>query len=374
MYDYADKDFDVNPYDSEHGTHVAGIIGGKDDVITGVATNTQLALMKVFGDTTSGAEAEDIVAALEDSVVLGVDCINMSLGTSCGFSREADNDSINAVYDAIEEAGISLIAAASNDYSSGYGGPNGNVNKVSNPDSGTVGSPSSYSNTLSVASISGLKSNYLVANNDYTFFFTESADVTAKKQEFVKDLCKADSELNTAGTKTYQYVTIPGVGIDASYNGIDVKGKIALVKRGSNTFDEKVKNAKKNGAVAVIIYNNVEGDISMSITDKDHIPAISVTKEVGLKLAEKKSGTITVSTTNLAGPFISDFSSWGPTPSLELKPEITAHGGEIKSAIPGDSYDSMSGTSMAAPNMCGVVVLIRQYLKENILMLPQKKL
>lgn len=365
MYDYADKDFDVNPYDSEHGTHVAGIIGGKDDVITGVATNTQLALMKVFGDTTSGAEAEDIVAALEDSVVLGVDCINVSLGTSCGFSREADNDSINAVYDAIEEAGISLIAAASNDYSSGFGGPNGNVNKVSNPDSGTVGSPSSYSNTLSVASISGLKSNYLVANNDYTFFFTESADVTAKKQEFVKDLCKADSELNTAGTKTYQYVTIPGVGIDASYNGIDVKGKIALVKRGSNTFDEKVKNAKKNGAVAVIIYNNVEGDISMSITDKDHIPAISVTKEVGLKLAEKKSGTITVSTTNLAGPFISDFSSWGPTPSLELKPEITAHGGEIKSAIPGDSYDSMSGTSMAAPNMCGVVVLIRQYLKEK---------
>ncbi len=365
MYDYADKDFDVNPYDSEHGTHVAGIIGGKDDVITGVATNTQLALMKVFGDTTSGAESEDIVAALEDAVVLGVDCINMSLGTSCGFSSEADNDSINAVYKAIEDAGISLIAAASNDYSSGYGGPKGNVNKVTNPDSGTVGSPSSYTNTLSVASISGLKSNYMVANNDYTFFFTECADVTGKKQEFVKDLCAADSELSASGTKTYEYVTVPGVGISASYNGLDVKGKIALVKRGTNTFDEKVKNAKKNGAVAVIIYNNVEGDISMSITDNTHIPAISVTKEVGNKLAEQKTGTITISSSNLAGPFISDFSSWGPTPSLELKPEITAHGGEIKSAIPGDSYDSMSGTSMAAPNMCGVVVLIRQYLKEK---------
>lgn len=138
-YDYADKDYDVNPYDSEHGTHVAGIIGGKDDTITGVATNTQLVLMKVFADTSGGAETDDILAALNDAVILGVDCINMSLGTSCGFNREADNDAINETYDAVEAAGISLITAASNDYSSGMGGPNGNTNKTSNPDSGTVG-------------------------------------------------------------------------------------------------------------------------------------------------------------------------------------------------------------------------------------------
>ena len=49
-YDYADKDTDVAPYESNHGTHVAGIIAGQDDVITGVAINTQLVLMKVFGD------------------------------------------------------------------------------------------------------------------------------------------------------------------------------------------------------------------------------------------------------------------------------------------------------------------------------------
>ena len=34
--------------ESGHGTHVAGIIGGKDDTITGVATNAQLAIFKVF--------------------------------------------------------------------------------------------------------------------------------------------------------------------------------------------------------------------------------------------------------------------------------------------------------------------------------------
>ncbi|MDE7101030.1 MAG: S8 family serine peptidase, partial [Anaeroplasmataceae bacterium] len=106
-YDYADKDPDVTPFDSEHGTHVAGIIGGSDSTITGVAVNTQLVLLKVFSDLTTGAKTEDILAALEDAVLLDVDAINMSLGTSCGFSRLEDDDYLNSVYDKIEEAGIS---------------------------------------------------------------------------------------------------------------------------------------------------------------------------------------------------------------------------------------------------------------------------
>lgn len=359
-YDYADKDTNVDPYDSEHGTHVAGIIGGKDSVITGVAVDTQLVLMKVFPDLSTGGKTEDILLALEDAVLLNVDCINMSLGSSCGFSREVDEENVNRIYDRLNESGISVLTAASNSYSTGFGGEQGNTNMVTNPDSGTVGSPSTYAPCLSVASISGTKSKYMVGNGESVIFFKESNSITGQENDFFKELGV------TEGVSTeYEYVTVPGTGGKTSYTGLDVKGKIALVRRGDNTFEEKARYAKNAGAVACIIYNNIDGDISMSMGKSDHIPTISISKDDGTILAAKKSGTLKISYDNQAGPFMSDFSSWGPTPSLELKPEITAHGGNIKSSVPGGGYDELSGTSMATPNLCGIVVLIRQFLKDK---------
>ena len=363
-YDYADRDYDVFPYDSNHGTHVAGIIGGKDSEITGIAVDTQLVLMKVFPDLDDGGKTEDILAALEDAVLLGVDAINMSLGSSCGFAREEDDDKLNEVYDSINASGISLITAASNSYSSSFGGEQGNTNFVTNPDSGTVGSPSTYDAALSVASISGTKSKYLIANNSKVVFFTESSSINGKENDFFKGIYESLGK-SLDETLTLEYVTVPGVGKEVNFLSLDVEGKIALIRRGDNTFEEKAKNAKAHGAIACIIYNNIEGDISMSMGKSDHIPTISISKELGTALAKKDKGTFTISYNNQAGPFMSDFSSWGPTPSLGIKPEITAHGGNIKSSVPGGGYDQLSGTSMATPNLCGIVVLIRQYLKEE---------
>ncbi len=363
-YDYADKDPDVTPFTSEHGTHVAGIIGGQDDVIIGVATNTQLVLLKVFGDLVEGAKTEDILAGLEDAVILGVDAINMSLGTSCGFSTlygdKSEDVQTNKIYDKIEKAGISLVVAASNDYSSGQGGEESNTNKTTNPDSATVGAPSTYNAALSVASISGVKSKYITTDDGYLFFFHEANSSGSEPYDFYEMLNLPENE-----DKVIEYVTVPGNGIQVNYSSIDVKGKVALVKRGENSFEDKARIAYENGAVACIIYNNVGGDILMSAGNDLKIPLCSISKDDGVYLASKKSGKLIFNNSNQAGPFMSDFSSWGPNPDLTLKPEITAHGGNIKSAIPGGGYDELSGTSMASPNMCGIVVLIRQYLKEK---------
>jgi len=362
-YDYADKDPNILPFNSSHGTHVAGIIGGYDDTIRGVALDAQFAIMKVFSDYKQGAEDGDILAALEDSVKLGVDAINMSLGSSSGFSFEYEPDEAykNEVYGRIEDAGISLIVAAGNDFSSGFGSEEGNTNKTHNPDSGVHGSPGSYESSFAVASINGNKENYLLANGKDEVFFNEAVNANAKKYSFYEMLgINKDNPL-----KELEYVTVPGNGYAVNYTGIDVQGKIALVRRGDITFEEKVRHAAEAGAIGIIIYNNVFGQISMTVGNEPKIPVVSIGKDEGDAMAERESGSLLFDFNSEAGPFMSDFSSWGPTPDLHLKPEITAHGGNIYSAIAGGEYEEQSGTSMASPNMCGITVLIRQYVMER---------
>lgn len=357
-YDYADNDPDVYSTHNNHGTHVSGVIVGKDDTITGVAPNAQLVSMKIFSDVEDSAMSSWILSALEDCVVLGVDVINMSLGTACGFSRESDEELLNGVYDKIREAGISVVAAASNSYSSAYGSEaNGNLGLTSNPDTATVGSPSTYKGVLSVASIAGEETPYLMYK-DTIIYFDESNNAASKENDFCQTL------LGDKESVELEYVVVPGVGRSADYTGLDVSGKIALVRRGDNTFEEKAMIAEAQGAAGIIIYNNVSGDIKMNVGDAQ-LAVCSISQDDGEMLVAAGSGKLKISKEQTSGPFISDFSSWGPTPDLKIKPEITGHGGNILSSVTGGGYDRLSGTSMACPNLAGVVVLLRQYVVEN---------
>ncbi|MDO4420266.1 MAG: S8 family serine peptidase, partial [Ruminococcus sp.] len=357
-FDYADNDPDCYSTHNNHGTHVSGVIVGNDDTIRGVAPNAQLVSMKIFSDVMDTARTAWILSALEDCVVLGVDVINMSIGTACGFSRESDEEAVDGIYEKIRNSGTSMIVAASNSYSSAYGSEaNGNLALTSNPDTGTVGSPSTYEGVMSVASIAGVETPYIKYNNTI-IYFTESTNSAAEENKF------CDTLLGDKDSVSLEYVVVPGVGRSADYTGIDVNGKIALVRRGSNTFEEKAIIAQEQGAAGIIIYNNVSGDIKMNVGDAT-LAVCSISQDDGEMLAEKENGTLKISKSQSSGPFISDFSSWGPTPDLRIKPEITAHGGSILSSITGGSYDRLSGTSMACPNLAGVVLLLRQYVTEN---------
>ena len=397
-YDYADNDADVYPSYSSHGTHVAGIIAGtpiydengeqetikdqdgneildkdgKPMTFTGVAPQAQLAIFKVFTDRETseqlgGAETMDILAALEDCVKLGVDVINMSLGSSAGFSS-GDDAYMESVYESVRAAGISLVVAASNDSSSNYGGAYG-TNLSSNPDSATVGSPSTYPGALSVASIDGQQAKYIrvnVGGNDKFLYYSEASDGNGNKKDFIAEL---RSNLGQpSGEIALDYVVVPGYGQAVNYTrNINVRGKIAVVRRGGNvTFEEKVRVAKQKGAVACVIYNNVSGIIHMSLGNLNNpIPTCSITMDAANGFVRSGKGKMFISESQKAGPFMSDFSSWGPTPDLQLKPEISAHGGEITSAV-ANGWAEYSGTSMASPNMAGAMSLILSYVKQNV--------
>ena len=122
-FDYAGKDAQVAPgskWDAEnleHGTHVAGIAAGYavdgEGAVTfsGVAPDAQVIPMKVFDDSGTGAATTTILAALEDAYRLGVDAVNLSLG-SYGGSTVDEDALINDVYNKLDDAGIMVITAA----------------------------------------------------------------------------------------------------------------------------------------------------------------------------------------------------------------------------------------------------------------------
>lgn len=353
-YDYADNDTDVA--DSQgHGTHVAGTVGGDCENFTGVAPETQLVIMKVFSDASSGAADDWIFAALEDCVALGVDGANMSLGSASGFTTE--EGLCEEVYSRVQSAGINLMCAAGNDYSSAYYNNYGtDLAMIENPDNSIVGSPSTYRAALSVASVN--------ENEVYSTYFMVG-DAMVKYNDNVED---EDLRWTTL-EGTQEYVPVPGLGEVTDYEGLDVEGKIALVQRGTITFTEKEENAKNAGAKAIIIYDNVDGDL-LNMQTGGLLPMIAISREDGVMMAAREDKTLTISKDfaqnmpSAVGGEMSDFSSLGVAPDLSLKPEITAPGGNVYSSTMDGSYGNMSGTSMATPHMAGAGAVMRQYVNE----------
>lgn len=361
-YDYYDNDTNVSGGNS-HGTHVAGIVGANSGQVTGVAPDAQLMIMKIFGDDGSGAYDSDIIAALEDAVVLGADAVNMSLGMTAGFS-EAAATKTREVYQRVKNAGISLMCAAGNEYSSSYKSAGGtDLPLASNPDNGAVASPSTYDAALSVASMNNVKATapYLLVG-DRKIRYSDPAETVSKQI----------ASLNG----TYEYVAC-GVGATTDFTGKALSGKVVLIQRAGEengeilTFAQKEANAKAAGAKAVIIYDNVEGDLVNMSTD-GNIPAVFISKADGEAMLAASDKHVSFSKSYLAqfqdaySGKMSDFSSWGVTPDLKLKPEITAPGGDIYSTLPGGLYGSMSGTSMASPHMAGAAVVMAQYITEEL--------
>lgn len=374
-FDYADNDLDVAPNGAgDHGTHVAGIAAANAGVVAdvvGVAPQAQILAMKVFSSSGSnGATWADILAAADDAVALGADVINMSLGSTCGFSTPEGEKGVTEVLNNIAESGVMLSISAGNEYSAALGTRIGKGHALTqNPDYGTVASPSSYSQPLSIASVEkadSIDSCYLTVGERKVAFNDTVEDKTV---ENVKD--ESPSFRSLASKGSLDYVVVPGFGEAKDYEDLDVSGKIALVSRGSVEYNVKKNAAKEAGAIGILVYNNEPGMLYMQMDNYD-LPSAFISQADGKALAAVAEGNrkLTVSDSygkvdNPTSGEMSDFSSWGVTPELTLKPDLTAPGDNIKSATTGGGYTTKSGTSMSAPFVSGAMALVKQCVEQK---------
>lgn len=313
---------DVRGEGTIHGTHVAGIIAANGK-LRGMAPEADIYAYRALGPSGMGT-SDQVIAAIDQAIKDKVDIINLSLGNNVN----GPDWPTSLALDRAVESGIVAVTSSGN----------------SGPKFWTVGSPGTSSKAISVGassppidlpylSISGLK-------NPIPIHPLQGAKPW--------DL------------KSLDEMVYAGLGREGDFKE-SIKGKIALIERGKIPFTEKVVNAKKRGAKAVIIFNNVKGNFAGSLEVPLDMKVASISKKDGLAIKKLLNHRPVIRTIyEKEEDELADFSSRGPvTTTWAIKPDIVAPGVAIDSTIP-DGYLSLHGTSMAAPHVAGACALIKQ--------------
>lgn len=381
------EDDDVFSNLSTHGMHVSSIASANGD-FKGVAPSSQLAFMKVFGDHGTEQYCFDsmVLKALNDAYKIGADVVNISLGADLNeFERES------ASYKAIEklaDEGVIVSIAAGNEGKATWQNSGAYMyDSLETVEGGTLGSYLGNHGGVGVASANltdddqvtpelSVEGNTIVGRDQLSARGDMDGDgISDDPPSIIPFISLLDEDEESAA---FEYVLVPGVGsknnidnttgenLGDDFKDVDLNGKIAVIKRGGNTFSEKIKNAKDAGAIAVIIANQDGlgslGYFDLSNSGKDElIPAYSISSEEYEILANATNKVLTITRNQ-----ISSFSSNGTMADLTMGIDISAPGQNIAGAVSLNSrnsksnvsYQYMSGTSMAAPNFAGASALI----------------
>jgi minor extracellular serine protease Vpr len=326
-----------------HGTHVSGIIGANGS-IRGVAPDVTFHAYRVFG-CDGPTTADILLAAMEQVLDDGADVLNMSIGIAFQWPQYPTSKAASRLV----KHGVVVVASIGNEGSFGLYG---------------AVSPGVGREVIGVASFDNTHAN-LVA-------FLVSPDAT-KVGYIAASGAPPPPQTGTFSLARTGTVTAVDDGCTPLPAG-SLTGKVALIRRGTCSFNAKARNAQAAEAVGIVLYNNVVGFISPTVVPTAPedvpitIPVVVITAANGALIDSRlAAGSVDMTWTSLitsepqpTGNLISSFSSYGPAADLSFKPDLGAPGGAIRSTLPleQDGAGSLSGTSMSSPHVAGAVALL----------------
>lgn len=391
-YDFAGDDFDssgengdpvpvedpdpLDPRANGHGSHVASIAAGNGvlksgqaykgpytstlamsqfSVGPGVAPEATLFALKIFG--TEGSTSGDLIlSALEYALDPDNDgdfsdklnVVNLSLGGV--FEPAGTGDVESTGVNLLSKSGTTVVVAAGN---------SGNIHFV-------TGLPANVETAITVAN--SIDDGATFSTIKVTTPPALAGDYTSVEGDFTP-------KLSAIGPITAQVVQVnPSDACGTILNAAALKGKIALIDRGTCFFVDKIRRVQTAGAIGVIMVNNVDGPpIPMGgsgNTSDIRIPGVMIRSEDGRLIKSQLANGVTATLAAFAAvarPELADQldngSSRGPRlPDSHLKPDIAAPGTSINAVEAGSGVRGRiySGTSMASPHVAGAAILVKQ--------------
>ncbi|HEL2552851.1 TPA: S8 family serine peptidase [Streptococcus suis] len=369
-----------NLYDDTHephGMHIAGTLAGNatdEEVaskqgIDGIAPNAQLLVYKIFSNDPKNykAETEDAAyAAIEDAIKHGADVISLSVGY---YDSGLPGNAYYTIAKRAAEKGIIITAAIGN---AGASSSDTSFDLHTNNALGAVDTATTVgvAATPAVIAVGSARNTHLVQREfmlngqSFGYYPIGYTTLTEGKYEFVD-----------AGNGRWEEV-----------QGLDLAGKVAIIKKDKFDLKDAVRNLKFKDVAGIIVINTDQGwnkdyykTHQLLVDDKtllsySSIWGISLSGEDGRRLLEVanqsqgNTGLVLKPTIGMKKlievPTVSGFSSWGPTVNLELKPEIVAPGEDVYATLNDNRYGSMSGTSMASPIVAGASALLLPRIRQ----------
>ncbi|USK87472.1 M28 family peptidase (plasmid) [Peribacillus asahii] len=147
-----------------------------------------------------------------------------------------------------------------------------------------------------------------------------------------------------------------GLGAEDDFEEKDVEGKIALIERGTYSFAEKISNATKAGASAVIIYNNTDGVINGTLGEPndDYVPSLAITQDQGLALKGRlDKGEMVTATLKVEGAITDKATSQNVVATKEATQKSTN-----QLVLVGAHHDSVEGAPGANDDASGTATVL----------------